>query len=180
MKLAISSLALLMFGFSCYSSAGVLLEPYVGYDTGSTTSTIAGSQTYTTSGASYGAKLGYQGAQWMFGADYLSGSWSMNSTPNATTITPGDIGAFVGFQGAAWRGYVEYIVSATDQYSFSGSTDTYTGSGFKAGVGYKFKPWLALNVEYISNTFTKDSNGSLANNISDSLFGASLSFPFNL
>jgi predicted porin len=177
MKLAISSLAIVMFGFSSFSLAGVLLEPYVGYQTGNIgTSSLS----YGTSGVDYGARLGYQATNWMFGADYTSGSWTQNSTPTQPQ-SPSDIGAFLGYQGMAWRGYVEYVVSSSMAYTTSPTT-TYTGTGVKVGVGYKFKPWLAVNANYLSDTYTAISgqSGNLTNNVTAGTYGLEVSFPFNL
>lgn len=82
---------------------------------------------------------------------------------------------------------IYYLSSAMVIDNFA--NEAYTGQGFKIGMGYSFRrqnlPWLAVNLNYLSNTYDEVDNDftsgsvSLANDLETSAFILSVSFPFN-
>ena len=160
--------------------AGLLLEPYVGYDTGewnkgSNCTTCSAHQ----SGATFGARVGVESMGFMLGADAMSGSWTDQYSPSDDE-TPSSVGAFVGYDGQLMRFYVGYGISSTLKQTRIGYDDTFSGTDYKIGIGFHLVPLIALNFEYIDATYTKDSSGPLASNATSKMYGACLSIPVNL
>jgi len=196
-KFAIITFSTVLFSPSLFArgesagSSGFLLEPYVGYSTGSWTCGSSGgcssSTTVTVSGVTFGGRLGYELNGFLFGADYTSGSWSDSYNGISDKYTPSDIGIFIGYDSGTWfRGFVTYNVSSSlsDSATQGGASAslTATGTGFKVGLGYRVLPYLSVNLEYLSDVYTKEKqNGnttSLSPSVTYGLFGLSVSFPF--
>jgi hypothetical protein len=157
------------------ANASLLLEPYLGYHTGKYTQ---GSTDQNLSGVSYGGRLGFQQLGFMGGIDYMTGSWKDDASPNSSTVTPSNLGVFVGYNFPILvRVYGEYGFSNSLKLSNNGGSDTLKGTGIKLGVGFTALPFLSINLEYITDTYTKDSNGTLTPEVTDKLYGVSVSLP---
>lgn len=141
--LALTSV-LFLTGFAKPASAGVHLEPYVGYAMPKLT---AGSTEEDLKGVIYGARLGYSIPMFAFGAEYMGGSLK---DEDGDTGKPGDIGAFVSVEFPVMiRAFATYFVKSKVAFD----TGDLEGSGFKAGIGFTPLPLLSVNIEYISGTY---------------------------
>ena len=171
-----SSATVFALAFICVpsSNASVLVEPYLGFDTGHWT---AGSASSSMSGATYGARLGYQELGFMAGLDYMTGHWTDNATPS-DTWNPSDFSLFVGFNFPVMlRVYAEYGFSSRLSGSNSNGSNNIKGNDLKLGVGFTMFPLVSINVEYLAGTYTKDSSGTLTDNLSDKMIGLNVSLP---
>ena len=174
-SLAVLSLSLGLFGPSL-SRASVLIEPYLGYGTGS--HAIA-NQSDSMSGAVFGARLGLNYFGLMGGLGYMTGSWSDSAT-SKNTIVPSDFGIFVGYNfPVLLRVYGTYGFSSARKYSNSGTSGSgnFTGSDVKLGIGFSVLPLLSINLEYIAGTFTKQDGNSLNSNLTDKMYALTVSLP---
>lgn len=160
---------ILVFLFcSSNSEAAFLLEPYLGYQSASTSlkivnSGITGNAKLDTSGLGGGIRIGGTVSKFFLALDYST----VSSKPTVKEITDGfqvimsgdlaraSLGATAGFDLMLFRPYVGYI--STDAM---GLDSVYVGSGFKAGVGIKIFSKLRLNVEYQSVTYDKSRSSS--------------------
>lgn len=164
------------------AQAGLLVEPYLGYHTGKIKQ--SGNPDSDVKGMSFGGRLGYQQMGVMAGLDYMTGSWTTESSGYKFDVTPTQLGLFVGYSFPMMlRVYGVYSFQADGKIK-NGALNydqTQKGTGIKLGVGFTVMPLLSLNVEYLSATFTKDKNGNKLNpEVKNDLFGLTVSVPFDL
>lgn len=200
----------LFFLFSLISytpaQAGILIEPYVGYGSGTYASSFKTSTTTydtTTSGAMYGGRLGLSFLGLWLAADYTSTSPSVTFAKPADTSKGSAISnmAFIDagfdfpFLFRFWGGYgvsnyqkINYQSSAglPMEVKFKG------GSAVKAGLGFKLAYFFSVNFEYIKPTYTKYeviTDGVSAgeadvdtdfSELKQDMYSVSISFPLNL
>jgi hypothetical protein len=179
------------------TKGGFLIEPYLGYYFGSwkcsDTNNCSAPTSEPYSGVVYGGRVGYEYMNFIFGADYMGGSWSASYSNSglsfSDTYDPTNLGVFVGYDmPILLRFYGEYIVSAslddTSKNPLSTTSGTLTGSGIKLGVGFKVLPFLVINAEYLQNSYDKSKQNSLTTNFSPattySSYGVSVSLPLVL
>lgn len=187
-------LSLIVLVLGVQAQAGVLLEPFVGYDqTTQKTTDISGTNDGSTnSGMDYGARLGYKfGRGFWLAAEYTGGSGKSKSdtagTPDSD-YTRTALGAVIGYDFGRvnlWAGY-----GASDKVTIkqTGSADAdVTGTNMKVGVGVKAANHVAINLEYGIPKYTKITTGGTEYTISNlySKFDTSgamlsVSFPFEL
>ncbi|MDG0817712.1 outer membrane beta-barrel protein [Bdellovibrio svalbardensis] len=175
------------------SQAGVLLEPFVGYDQEKieATPTAGSGFTVTNKGFNYGARLGYRFSQglWLAG-EYTMGSGDSESSQagsSSSTYSKSIAGAVIGYDVNSFRFWGGYGFSAKSTVKDdSGETD-FTGTLLKAGAGYMALNKLSINLEYIIPKFDKFESGGVKGDIStifskfdSSVVSLSLSFPFDL
>jgi hypothetical protein len=176
----ILAIVLLAMGVSGVAHAGFLIEPYLGYNSGTSTleyTDLAAAFTGESNANSkytataFGARIGYMlPMRLWFAADVAMASGKNtpdNSSYNDTDFSAQTLGLDVGFDlpflARFWAGYI-FSNSAT----FKGTSDTkYTGTGMKVGVGFKIIPKVSLNFEYITNSFTKFDSDSGSGDLSD-------------
>lgn len=178
---------------SLQSQAGVLVEPFVGYDQEKTeaTPTVGSDFTVTNKGLNYGARLGYRFSQglWLAG-EYTLGhgdSESSQAGASSSTYTKSIAGAVIGYDVNRFRFWGGYGFSAKSTVKDdSGETD-FTGTVLKVGAGYKALNRLSLNLEYVIPKFNEFEAGGIKGDIStvfskfdSSAVSLSLSFPFDL
>ena len=163
--------------------ASLLLEPYLGYYTGSVTC-CSPSLSRNQNGVAYGARVGYENLGFMIGLDAMTGNWSVASGggQDSGSTTPTDLGIFVGYNFPVMvRIYGEYGFSAQNKYTIDGYSTTDKGTNIKLGVGFTVYPMVSINLEYISDTYTKysdsTSSGNNSPNITDAMYGLSISVP---
>lgn len=162
-------------GLTQVAQADILLEPYLGYYTG--TSKQTGTSDTKDKGVGYGGRIGYQQLGFMLGVDYQTGSWTTDSNPSSD-LTPTNMGAFVGYNFPLMvRVYAEYILSAKVAAKQGGASHDFTGSGMKVGLGFRLIPLLSLNLEYISNSLDKFDGSSISNKVTHNIIGVTLSAP---
>lgn len=151
-------LTLLAF-ITIQSHASLLLEPYLNYNFGSGD---RGTSEYSTSGPSFGGKIGYQNLGLMLGLDASMGSTDMEvKSPAGTTNYDMDntrIGLFAGYDFPvllrAWVGYFfKNSLEFSKTYNGIASGDMYNGSAIELGVGFTPLPLLSVNIGYRMNTW---------------------------
>lgn len=158
MKFAQLVLLILAFLIIKPASAGVLIEPVVGYNMGDFKTDSAGSSTEDFSGASYGGRLGYQNLGFQLGIDYLKSNLSVDDK-DYSNLETSEWAGFVGFEfPVLLRVYAGYIFSATGETKIdTGPTkekvDLKDGTGMKLGVGFTVLPFLDINLEYRKGKF---------------------------
>jgi hypothetical protein len=165
MKIIFVALAL-VFMAQTRAEAGVLIEPYIGYQ-----ATLTDIKFGAGAGALDGQSLKVDGAGVGFGLRagfalplvFVALDYSMvtlkptiKEKPAAWTTPLGDqsrtsLGVTAGLDFPIVRPYVGFIFD--DQAK--DDTSTNMGSGFKIGIGFSLVPKLKLNAEYQSVTYTK-------------------------
>jgi len=143
---------------------GILAEPYIGFNI----SGKSNQQTYTNSSGNYtysnkyngpqmGARLGYDVLGLMGGISFNHAFYTLKEeNSGASTETDSkrnDIGIFIGYNLPlilrAWLGY-----SFSVKETLSASEDYKSGSAVELGVGYTALPFLSINLEIKSFTYT--------------------------
>lgn len=184
-----------LFGVAS-AQAGILIEPYLGYESSAFKYANASSPSleYTDkiTGTGVGLRLGYK-----FLIPWVALDYSM-TTGKAKAGSPTDvdydasqtgIGAVIGADLPLIRGWAGYGFS-NDFVRKATSTTVETklkGTYTKVGVGFKIIPFLSLNLEYKMNNVDKiEANGvtmnksaMFASQTNNALF-FSVSAPFNL
>lgn len=149
-------LVALCFAFG--ANAGLLVEPYVGYQISGfeTDYTVSGTTTelaYVTNGVNLGARLGYSYLLFMAGIDYSYGTLSNDLDTGSITIEDIDATRFGIFAGVELpilaRAWATYYVNA----NYEAGSDEYKGTGYGLGVGFTGLPFVSLNLEYRALTF---------------------------
>ena len=162
MKLKILIIGLV---FGTHAMAGILVDPYVGYQTGDFNLEITSENStyeYDFSGIGYGLRLGYNFLGLMAGVEYRLGSIKQKeaSVPEASRKNSEDsydttqAGAFLGynfplvrFWGSYYWNY-EWEISKTNSTTGADKGDTWKGNGFGLGVGFTGIPFISINLEY--------------------------------
>ena len=175
-KLLLASCLFLVLGIN-QSSAGLLLEPYLGYGLGMVEGVGVDD---TVTGSNFGARVGYQTFGLMLGGVY-------EMTPSSTrtnTITDAEtdygsrsmIGVFAGYDFPlfvrAWASY--YLNISSEDKDGNDTSDSYD-SATSVGVGLTFLPFVSLNIEYRMIELAGSSSSFDSNEIL-----ASVSLPLNL
>lgn len=157
-KIFIPCLTFLLLTFSAVSQAGLLIEPLIGYNFTSKTSTLE--KNYNTGdGVGYGGRIGFaSGDGFQLGFDYLKSEINMSSNDFDKDIYEEDLGGFVGYKfKRIFKIYGTYIFSATGNTKISQKSENLeNGTGFKFGVGCTILPLLDVNLDYRKVGFNKD------------------------
>lgn len=160
-KLVLSAAALFI---ATHASAGLFIEPYVGYEGGtikdSGTSTAAPlpatdfSYAGTIDGTSYGGKLGVSFLDLTMGADYMGGNLTTRINGASQSNTTSNLGAFVRI------GLPFVALSATYFFNsaFKNSNGEIDGTAFKGGISFTGLPFIALNLDVVSYSLPKVSS----------------------
>ena len=188
------------------AQAGILIEPYGGYASGTISNTQKASPFTagegTVAGSVVGGRLGYSFLGLWVAGDYMSLAPNLAITkPSATaglTSTSRyafvDVGFDFPFLLRVWGGYG---VSNYLRLTYADATGSYEdiatgGTAAKFGVGLSFLMFCSLNVEYINPSFktiSNNKNGSSVfsgdvdarySNYNAPFTVVTLSFPFNL
>lgn len=163
MKKLLVSVAVVL-GFSGAAHAGIMIEPYLGYEMGKTTDVNAVDGKFD--GANLGARLAYKtplmlwvGVDGQFG---VSGKYKPDSGSDADqkhNTLYGVVGIDLPILLRGWVGYgFSDNLKLDTPYS-----STIKGKNFKVGVGFTGLPFISLNAEYIKGTTDKIEDGTLAN-----------------
>lgn len=188
-----------VFFLALQAQAGLLLEPYAGYFTGSFEGRYRSTsldQKFEESGLAIGGRVGYvlPMGLWFAGDLFLAPEQDAKYSDSANG--GGDrkskrtmLFADVGFNLPAvplrfWAGYALFNDWTT---SSSNSATDWTGSSLKVGAGYKAIPLLSINLEYLIHDMKKAKINSAETDIgttydspkSSSIF-LSVSAPFSL
>lgn len=175
-----SLLTLLLFLFTSLSvpaRADVLVEPYLGYHTGSWE---RGSADESMSGPTYGFRVGYQNMGLMLGIDYFSGMWKDSSDPK-NDVTPTDLGLFVGYNFPVMlRLYGVFSpepLNPTMKFKATGASSKYEGSSMKIGLGYMPMPKVSLNFEMHSGNYDELNGSPITYELKTTMYGLTVSLP---
>ncbi len=149
------------------AKADILLEPVLGYEFASYTQKITSAGGVATvtpewkgNGPRYGGRLGLSFPFVFLAGEYTQGE--VEGDRSGQLVDPTDLAVLAGVKVPMLRAWVGYI--------FRSETSLIKGSGYKAGIGLGFLPFVSLNAEYISRTFDRYT-GSLA---PGSTFGADM------
>ncbi len=195
MKQVLAALTILL-GLSSISHAGMLLEPYVGYESGNLNykpvNGVDLKDSLTATG--FGLRLGYKFLLPWVALDYTSTSGTDKRDSSLNIENPGtthsSLGAVVGVDLPLflrfWGGYGLSNELATKATSTILATK-FKGSYLKLGAGLKIIPFTSLNLEYIMNKYTRYDNGVTEGDIGNTFSSTSndtlmlsISVPFNL
>lgn len=194
------ALLLAVFLIPIVGSAGFLVEPYLGYESstssykfkaGTTAATLL-PDTYsdTETGLGMGARFGYAFMMPFVAADVylMSGKHKYDSKITSTEVDVTNLKVFADaglqfpFGLRVWAGY-----AFINNQEIKGSTSTtkYTGTAIKVGLGYKIIPMVSLNAEYMMQIIDKYGPSGTENSVKDdydkldiSGFFVSVSVPF--
>ncbi len=142
-------IAMMVASFSLASHAGVLIEPYLG--TGSYTSTVDADnfdddpESYTTLGARLGGSFLLFSAGVDFGMDTFDGSTRSNTS------------AFVGFDFPILvRAYAKYMISSNLENDDLDdlNVDVAFNDGYVLGLGFTGLPLVSINLEIEKSSYT--------------------------
>ena len=156
MKFAQLFILVLAFLIIKPASAGLLIEPLVGFSKGEVTTTSDGiaKDKFDFTGMSYGGRLGYQQLGFQLGLDYLNSNNNVDDN-DWDSYTSSEWAGFVGFEfPVLLRVYAGYIFSATGEADYQNlKVDFIEGSGTKFGIGFTGLPFVDINLEYRSVTY---------------------------
>lgn len=171
------SLLAIAVGFMSGAHADLLLEPYVGYQTGKYK---AGGTSTDFSGLDYGARVGWQQLGFMVGLDFMTGKMTDKDKPKSNDVTPESLGLFVGYNfPVLLRVYGVYGFNNSLKFEQSGSSGKFEGSPqVKLGLGYNFLPLLSIALEYTTGTYDEFNGHKLSSDLTTSAYGLSVSVPF--
>lgn len=188
-------LALLAFavGFSLSAQAGIMIEPYLGYETGDVKTKLKTGDTReytdTTAGSALGLRLGYKFLLPWAALDYTmgTGTYKDESSNVSPDYSKTSMGAVVGVDLPIIRAWAGYGFSNEATIKYTGGDVKLKGTYTKVGVGFTPLPLASLNVEYKINTYTKWETGGASFTVNDyydtyshNTIIASVSIPFNL
>jgi hypothetical protein len=159
------------------AQAGFMIEPYLGYETGTLKQT--GSEEIKHKGTNLGARLGYQILGLKFGLDYMQGTQTSEQTGSADgDYKPIDMGAFVGYEFPfLLQVYASYFVSSKASVSPSSLSGDLTGKGTRVGIGWTGLPFVVINLEMITRSYEKWGEYDLDGKLEGTSTGLSLSLP---
>lgn len=195
MKIAIQIVFLLMIQMT--AKAGLMLEPYLGYDFGQMDYQFkSGTRQLTdkTTNTALGARLGYKFLIPWIAVDFNLGSGKNTADSNSgqqdQDFSKTSLGVVVGadlIMGLRIFGGYGFTNEMKLKGVNNAADEKYTGSYTKGGLGYKIIPMLAVNAEYIMHKFAKYDNGT-TNRDMDAVYKSfdyntvliSLSVPFSL
>jgi hypothetical protein len=185
--LLFASAAFVSVAFVAPAKASILIEPYAGYSSENFALELAnnsGPVKFTMSGLDYGARLGYAFPMLFIAADYNAATGMASTIADKPASATGytadpfdrtDIFGVVGVRVPMLQAYVGYGFSSSLTYKLQSGDQKFTGTSFKAGVGYTGLPFVAVNVEYLMTTYTKYNSGGTDYSVGDSANGSAYS-----
>jgi hypothetical protein len=193
MKKILAAFAFIL-GTSSLAHAGMMIEPYLGYEFSDLKYQFIGQSEYTDklSGTGLGLRLGYKMLLPWFALDYttVSGKGKTDYPGSANyDYTRSSLGAVVGVDLPLIRGWIGYGFS--NDYTQKGEglvqDRKFKGTYTKLGVGLGILPFVSLNAEYQMNDLKKvdfgtgeqDKSDVFTSTKNDSIM-LSVSIPFNL
>jgi hypothetical protein len=159
--------------YSLNTYAGLLLEPYAGFDFSTTGKTDGGNYDVDWRSFEFGGRLGYIFETFMLGLDmdYKDKEVEYGPYDEDTEIT--NTGVFAGWMWEDWALRLKYYFNA-DWRKEGGSS--YSGNGFGLDVAYRISQHIAINLEFTRLNYDNFEDGDLETH--DILIA--VSFPFNL
>lgn len=164
----------LILGFTSAAQARVLVEPYLGYEMGTTKNPDG-----KFDGSQLGLRLAYSSPIFFWaGLDYTMGV-SGTFKPDVGSNDDGKRSTLYGVVGVdfpillrAWAGYGFMNEIKTD------NGGKFKGKATKVGVGFTGLPFVSLNLEYITEKFDENDTFPITNDLENSTYVLSVSLPF--
>lgn len=168
----------LVLGFGSAANAGLLLEPYLGYEMGTVKDNAAGKM----NGTLLGARVAWT-APLMFwaGLDYAT-TVSANFDSDTNGVADSDakrstLWAVVGVDfPILLRGWVGY--GLMNEIKLSDYDNKLKGKSTKLGLSFTGLPFICLNLEYLMENFDEQSAGSLSPEAKNTAYVLSVSLPW--
>lgn len=162
-----------VLGFASVSQAGLLLEPYLGYEMGKTKNADG-----KMDGSQYGLRLAYEAPVFFWaGVDATMGSVTVK--PDGGTNSDAKRTTIYGVVGVDFpilvRGWVAYGLSN----QLKSDTNTLKGSAYKVGVGFTGLPFVSLNFEYLNEKFNDMDGATLSPEFQNDTYVVSVSLPWS-
>lgn len=186
MKIAQLFILILAFLIIKPASAGLLVEPVIGYSLSKFEVDVPGSSEDKANGPSLGGRIGYQNLGFQLGLDYLRSNLSVDDNDYKEDLVTNEFAGFVGFEfPILLRVYAGYIFAATGETEWNDGSgkqkiELSEGNGMKLGVGFTGLPFVDINVEYRRGSFGKSEVGGTDmkadTDFSAIMIGASLPF----
>jgi hypothetical protein len=177
-------------GLSSTAHAGFLIDPYLGYAVSGGWSDNDGTPPQDGDGTtlSLGARLGWQTMMGLqLGLDVERAQSTLNDIANGGTAdadtTALAYGPFIGFQSMMGvRAYFSYYLSSNSEVDDSNPGQTFIGSGFKLGLGYRIIEYFTVNLEYTSLSYDEVEVGGITFNedFTADFISLAVSFPIHL
>ncbi len=169
------------------AKAGLLIEPYLGYELGTLEQQIPILGTFKgdMSTAQLGAKVAFTFPILFIGADYslpVGGTIKDQSSSTKYDVTGSQLFVLVGASLPMIRAYAGYgLINVLElKNQVGGGTTRYEGgTAIKLGVGTTMLPFVAINLEYILSNYDKI-NGTSNSNGKSNFFMLNVSLPFNV
>ena len=154
-RLAIGFAVIAGLGLSSKANAGLLIEPYLGYQGGTlnlSSNTIADANMQM-KGVTFGGRLGLTVPLFFVALDYSSANGNVDGWGYTNTSTiQNQLAAVIGMQIPFLRFFVGYAFM--NDLKIQDTADlNLSGSAVKAGASFTALPFISLNLEYIMNTY---------------------------
>lgn len=144
------------------AKAGLLLEPYAGYQFGEIEVSVPGaSVTNKDKGLAIGGRIGYEFMLPWVALDVKYYTGKNDATPEAK-IKATDIGVTGGVSLPVVRPYAGYILKAEAKADDGSGEDKLEGNGYKLGLGLTPLPFIDFNIEYSVFEFKKINGNDIA------------------
>ncbi|MCB0414631.1 MAG: hypothetical protein KDD50_09870 [Bdellovibrionales bacterium] len=175
----ILSVAAMLFLISFEAQAGIYIEPYLGYNGGTLSTTVSSvAISDALSGTMFGARVGYSIPTLWVGLDYSMASGLQSYAASQASLgSSADIsrtGITAGFTLIPMFDFMAgYVMSSKIKM---GSTEL-SGKGVKLGLGWTMLPLISLVFEY--QTLSYD-NVSVFTDSTETVLSASVSLPLDL
>ena len=165
MKKILLTFALLLSAITFSTPAkALMIDPFFSYEFGE-------GSAEKFSGPQFGARLAWDMLGFWAGAEYATGS--LKGADSDTTSTVTDLGLSVGYKFPILvRAYGTYILNAKSETSGA----ELTGTGTKIGFGYTGLPFISLNYEIISRSYSKLNGNDLTSNVNMNSNAISVSY----
>ena len=146
-----------IFVFGSQALAGFMVEPYLGYETGTfSTGSSGATNSDTTKGLVPGVRLGFSAPAifWIALDESLESGGKISSTPNELDYDRNNLFLDVGADLVLIRLWGGYGFSNSLSTKSNGATSNFSGGTMlKAGIGFTFLPLVSLNFEYMTGSY---------------------------
>lgn len=140
--------------FTSFANAGMLLEPYLGYQMGKID--YSGGVEGDTKGTGLGLRVGYQMVIPWIALDVQLGKGKVSKVNPESDYSYTDVGVTAGASVPFLRPFVGYIPAAKHKFEpDTGSSYNLEGNGLKLGLGIKLLPFIDINIEQVTYTYKK-------------------------
>jgi hypothetical protein len=177
MKKLIATASLVsIFCFSAIAHAGLLIEPFMAYETGKFKS--PGVERDAT-GSSFGARLGYSTLGLSVYGEYNAANMNVKASSGPdTSVSANDLGVGIGYSfPIMFQAYLSYFIDSKASWT---GTEVKGNGGTRIGVGFTGFPFVVINLEMIAKKYNKSTSGGVetSQNTDFTTTAISVSLPF--